>query len=503
MLAALGSLLAASDFTAPNLDLHALLPEFVLAGVIVVVLLADLVLDETRKFLITTIAGAGLLAVMIPILTLSVDGADRSMFGGAYVVDDFALVLKALFVIAGYITLLMSSNELAQGDYYEGEYSFLLLCSLLGMVVMCSSRDLITIFIALETLSIPAYLLAGWRKRDRKSNEASLKYYLLGVVASTIMLYGMSLVYGVTGFTRLTDIGDALSSTPGLDRLAAVGIFLVIVGFAFKISAVPFHQWAPDTYEGAPTPITAFLSVASKAAGFVALMQLVFIGFLGRSDIWAPIFWVLAALTMTVGNVIALRQTNIVRLLAYSSVAQAGFILVPFAVAGENAQAATSAFESVVTYLIIYTLMNLGAFTVVIAVSRKTRSGEIGSYGGLFEYAPAMAVTMTVFMAALAGIPPLGGWFAKFTVFRSVLDAGGFWPVTLGVVAAVNAVIAFAYYGRIIREMWMKPVPDGDRTAIKVAPSLTASLALCAIGVVVVGVLPQIVGRFAELSIFG
>jgi NADH-quinone oxidoreductase subunit N len=502
VLPALGSVLAAKDFTAPNLDLHALLPEFVLAGVIVAVLLADLFLDETRKFLITTIAGTGLLAVMVPILTLAVDGADRSMFGGAYVVDNFALVLKAMFVVAGYITLLMSSNELSTGDYYEGEYSFLLLCSLLGMVVMCSSRDLITIFIALETLSIPVYLLAGWRKRDRKSNEASIKYYLLGVVASTIMLYGMSLVYGVTGATKLAEIGEALTLDTGLDRLGAVGIFLVIVGFAFKVSAVPFHQWAPDTYEGAPTPITAFLSVASKAAGFIALMQLVFIAFLGRAEIWAPIFWVLAALTMTVGNVIALRQTNIVRLLAYSSVAQAGFILVPFAVAGENAAATKSAFESVVTYLIIYTLMNLGAFTVVIAVAKKTRSGEVSSYGGLFEYAPAMTVVMTVFMAALAGIPPLGGWFAKFTVFRSVLDAGGFWPVTLGVVAAVNAVIAFGYYGRIIREMWMKPVPDGDRTAIVVPPSLTASLALCALGVLAVGVAPQIVARFAELSLF-
>jgi NADH-quinone oxidoreductase subunit N len=503
VLAAIGTVLAQTkDFTAPNLDLHALLPEFVLVGVIIAVLIADLILDETRKFLITTIAGAGLLFTLIPILTLSVDGADRSMFGGAYVVDDFALVLKAMFVIAGYITLLMSSNELAKGDYYEGEYSFLLLCSLLGMVVMCSSRDLITIFIALETLSIPAYLLAGWRKRDRKSNEASLKYYLLGVVASTIMLYGMSLVYGATGATKLTDIGAALDASGQYERLAAVGIFLVIVGFAFKVSAVPFHQWAPDTYEGAPTPITAFLSVASKAAGFVALMQLVFIAFLGQSDVWAPIFWVLAALTMTVGNVIALRQTNIVRLLAYSSVAQAGFILVPFAVAGENPAATTSAFESVVTYLIIYTLMNLGAFTVVIAVARKTRSGEVSSYGGLFEYAPALTVVMSVFMAALAGIPPLGGWFAKFTVFRSVFDAGGFWPVLLGVITAVNAVIAFGYYGRIIREMWMKPVPDGDKTAIKIAPSLTASLALCAIGVVAVGVLPQIVGRFAEIAQF-
>jgi NADH-quinone oxidoreductase subunit N len=507
VLAAIGSMLGVATgeiakFNAPSLDLHALLPEFVLAGVIVFVLLADLFLDETRKYLITTIAGAGVLLTLIPILTLSLDGADRSMFNGGYVVDNFSLILKAMFIVAGYITLLMSSNELSSGDYYEGEFSFLLLCSLLGMVVMCSSRDLITIFIALETLSIPAYMLAGWRKRDVKSNEASIKYYLLGVVASAVMLYGMSIVYGVTGSTQLLAIGEKMAQNGDLSRLGGIGVFLVIVGFLFKVSAVPFHQWAPDTYEGAPTPVTAFLSVASKAAGFIALMQLVFIAFFNRSDVWQPIFWVLAALTMTVGNVIALRQTNIVRLLAYSSVAQAGFIMVPFAVAAENENATSSSFQSVVTYLLIYTVMNLGAFTVVIAVARKTRSGEVGSYGGLFEYAPALAVIMTVFMTALAGIPPLGGWFAKFTVFRSVLDAGGFWPVLLGAITAVNAVIAFGYYGRIIREMWMKPVPDGDRTAITVAPSLVASLGLCAIAVVATGVVPQIVARFAELSLF-
>jgi NADH-quinone oxidoreductase subunit N len=507
VLAVLGSMLGvaaeeATKFNAPSLDLHALLPEFVLAGVIVVVLLADLFLDETRKYLITTIAGVGVLFTLIPILTLSVDGADRSMFNGAYVVDNFALVLKAMFIVAGYITLLMSSNELSKGDYYEGEFSFLLLCSLLGMVVMCSSRDLITIFIALETLSIPAYMLAGWRKRDTKSNEASIKYYLLGVVASAVMLYGMSLVYGVTGATQLSVIGGRMSEGGDLSRLGGIGVFLVVVGFLFKVSAVPFHQWAPDTYEGAPTPVTAFLSVASKAAGFIALMQLIFIAFFNRSDVWQPIFWVLAAATMTVGNVIALRQTNIVRLLAYSSVAQAGFIMVPFAVAAENVNATSSAFQSVVTYLLIYTVMNLGAFTVVIAVARKTRSGEVSSYGGLFEYAPALTVVMTVFMTALAGIPPLGGWFAKFTVFRSVLDAGSFWPVVLGAVTAVNAVIAFGYYGRIIREMWMKPVPDGDRTTVTVAPSLVAALGLCAIAVVATGVVPQVVGRFAELSLF-
>ena len=200
------------------------------------------------------------------------------------------------------------------------------------MTIMASSRDLITIFIALETLSIPAYLLAGFRKRDLKGNEAGLKYYLIGVFATGVMLYGMSLVYGASGSTLLTDIGEAVGGSFGDQPVVALGIVFTLVGFGFKVSAVPFQNWAPDTYEGAPTPITAFLSVASKAAGFVAILQLVFIGFFGRDDIVGPMMWVLAALTMTVGNVIALRQTNIVRLFAYSSVAQAGFILAPLAV---------------------------------------------------------------------------------------------------------------------------------------------------------------------------
>ena len=204
----------------------------------------------------------------------------------------------------------------------------------------------------------------------------------------------------------------------------SVGIFFIVVGFAFKVSVVPFHFWAPDTYEGAPTPVTAFLSVASKAGGFVALLELVYVGFLGRSDVWAPVFWVLAALTMTVGNLIALRQSNVVRMLAYSSIAQAGYILVPFAVAGDNPKAVHSAFTASVVYLLIYAAMNLGAFTVVMAVARKTGSGQISSYAGLFQYAPGVTVAMTIFLFSLAGIPPLAGWFAKFTIFQAALDAG-------------------------------------------------------------------------------
>jgi NADH-quinone oxidoreductase subunit N len=488
-------------FQAPYFDYHALAPEFILAGVLVVALLIDLVVDETRKYLVTQFAGIGLLATLIPILTLWADGGmPRSMFGGAYVVDEFSLLLKALFIISGYVVLLMSSNYIEEGDFYEGEYSFLLLSSLLGMVVMSSSRDLISIFVALELLSIPAYMLAGWRKRDLKSNEAMMKYYLLGVLTSGVMLYGMSLIYGATGSTLLRAIRPAVDGGAGQEPIVAIGIFFIVVAFAFKVSAVPFHFWAPDTYEGAPTPVTAFLSVASKTAGFVALMQLIYVGFIGRDDVWGPMFWVLAALTMTVGNLVALRQTNVVRLLAYSSVAQAGYILVPFAVAQSNGRALQTAQTATIVYLLIYAAMNLGAFAVVMAVARKTRSGEISSYGGLGSYAPGLAWTMTAFLFALAGIPPLGGWFAKFYVFRAALDAGGGPAVALAVIAGVNSVIALFYYANIAREMWMNPVPDGDTTPVHVPPALTAALAISLAVVVAIGVYPQAFARLGDLA---
>src|SRR3954466_7191356 len=369
-------LLAAADaFKAPYLDYHALAPEMVLTGALIVVLVLDLVVDETKKYRVTQFAGIGLLLSLVPVLTLALGGISdepRSMFGGAYVVDTFSLVLKGLFIVSTYVVLLMSQNYIEEGDYYEGEYSFLLLSSVLGMVVMCSARDLISIFVALELLSIPAYLLAGWRKRDVKSNEASLKYYLLGVLSSGVMLYGMSLLFGVSGSTLLTEISKYVSSANGDKAIVTVGIFFIVVGFAFKVSAVPFHFWAPDAYEGSPTPITAFLSVASKTAGFVAMLDLIYVGFFGREEVWGLLFWILAALTMTVGNLVALRQTNIVRMLAYSSVAQAGYILVPFAVAGTNIKAQHDALTASIVYLLLYAAMNLGAFAVVIAVARKT-----------------------------------------------------------------------------------------------------------------------------------
>src|SRR5438874_8658076 len=470
-----------APFKAPHLDYHALAPEIILTATLVIVLVADTLMEERSKWLLSNISGWGLLASLFFVVELGARNHHASMVGGAYVVDDFSLVFKGLFLAVGYVVMLVSTNYVEEGDCHLGEFYFLLLSSLLGMVVMGSARDLITIFVALETLSLPAYMLAGWRKRDLRSNEAALKYYLLGVLASAVMLYGMSLIFGYANSTLLTDIGKATQGSITQAPLVTLGIFFITVGFAFKVSAVPFHFWAPDTYEGAPTPVTAFLSVASKTGGFVALLLLIYVGFLGRSDVWGPMFWVLAALTMTVGNLIALRQTNIVRLLAYSSIAQAGYILVPFAVAGSNTKSIHSAFTAAVVYLLIYAAMNLGAFTIVIAVARKTRSGEIASYGGLFEYAPALTVLMTIFLFSLAGVPPLAGAWAKIFVFRAVLDSGTPAAVALGVVAAVNAVIAIFFYANVARLMWMNPVWEGDRTTIRVPAPLTAALGLTAL----------------------
>jgi NADH-quinone oxidoreductase subunit N len=407
------------------------------------------------------------------------------------------LILKAMFLLVGYVVVLLSQTELEEGGYYQGEYYLMLLVSVLGMVMMTSSRDLVSVFVALELLSIPAYMMAAWRKRDRRSNEAGVKYYLLGVFASGVLLYGMSYLYGTTGTTKLSEIGAALDGDDLLS-MQVVAVVFVIVGFGFKVSAVPFHTWAPDTYEGAPLPVTAFLSVASKAGGFAALLTVLFVALYPADGVYEPFIWVLAALTMTVGNVLALRQTNMVRLLAYSSISQGGFILMPLAVMATG-DAGESALKSVVIYLLIYAFSNLGAFAVVIAVSRKTGSGEISSFGGLMSYAPGMGALMSIFIASLTGVPPLGIWIAKLLSFKTLLDAGGTAANTLAVIAAVNTVIAAAYYMRVLREMWMKPVPDGDTSPIVTPQPVRAALGICVAGTIVLGLLPGLVLRFADL----
>jgi NADH-quinone oxidoreductase subunit N len=490
----------------PVFDWHALAPDIILVATIAAVLGADLVLPDRQAWQTSRIASIGVLAALVPIATLIGSGHDRYMFGGAYAVDHYAIALKGFFLVATYVTILLSVDYINDGDYYKGEFYVLLLTSAFGMSVMASARDLITLFVALETISIPTFILAAFRKHDRDSNEAGVKYYLIGVLSSALMLYGMSLIYGVTGATLLSDISHYVS-VHGTSSLLTVAIFLSLIGFAFKVSAVPFHFWAPDTYVGAPTPVTAFLSVASKAGGFVALISIIYFGFYGDggagAHAWWGAIWVLAAASMTLGNLAALRQTNIVRMLAYSSIAQGGFMLVPFAAAGiaganGHAEVAATAMSAVVIYLLVYGAMNLGAFAIVIAVARRTRRGEITSYAGLFATSPVLAVTMTLFMASLAGVPPLAGWFAKFVMFRSIIEAGTGWGVVLGVIAAVNSVIAFFYYFGVVRKMWFDEPAEGDRSPIRVPPALAGAIALMGAVVVVIGVYPQLFARIGE-----
>lgn len=496
------SLLAVTTetYSTPVLDWHALAPLVVLMATLGLSVIVDSISAKRSSTLLPNLAGLGMLGALIPTLTLAVsDDEARSMFGGSIVVDRFSLLMTALFLVAGYVTVLLSTNYIAEGDYPEGEYYFLLLSSVTGMVFMSSARDLISIFVALELLSIPAYLLAAWRKRTRTGIEGGMKYYLMGVFASAVMLYGMSLIFGGTGATRLVEVGQVINGSFGEEPIAVIGIVLTLVGFAFKVSAVPFHNWAPDTYEGAPTPITAFLSVASKAAGFVALIQLIFVGFLGRDDVVRPMMWILAALTMVIGNVIALRQTNVVRLFAYSSVAQAGFILAPLAVVNATDGAVMEGIlQSVSLYLVAYSLMNLGAFAVIIAVSRRTGTGEMDSWGGLFTYAPGLAVTMSIFLFSLGGIPPMVGWIAKFRLFDAVVGAGTASAYVLAVIMAVNTVISMAYYLGLVRRMFLDDAPDGDHTPIKVPIPLVAAMGVTVAAVVVTGIIPGALSDLAE-----
>jgi len=490
-------LAAFPDFTSPVIDWHAIAPELILVATIVLALIVDVFTSENSKWTASTIAGLGMLAAAVPLLTLAMRDEPTSLFGGSYVVDDFSLVLKGVFLLAGYLTVLLSTNLIAEGDYAEGEYYLMLLASVFGMTIMASSRDLIGIFIALEMLSIPAYLLAGWRKRTLTGNEAGMKYYLMGVFASAVMLYGMSLIYGGTGSTLLSEIGTHVAGSFGKEPIAVMGILFTLVGFAFKVSAVPFHNWAPDTYEGAPTPVTAFLSVASKTAGFVAIIQLVYVGFYGADRPVRLMMAVLAVATMTVGNLIALRQTNVVRMFAYSSVAQAGFVIAPlavFGVPGSNDKIITA----MITYLIIYTIVNLGVFGVIIAVSRKTGTGEMSSWGGLWNYAPGLAVAMGAFLFALGGIPIAAGWWAKFQAFNAVVSANHWLGYVVAVVMAVNSVIALGYYLSLMRTMFMDDVPDGDMTPIKVPVPLAAVVTVTLILTLVLGVFPGLVSDLAD-----
>lgn len=474
-------------------DLHAISPELVLAGTACLVLIADLFLPEDGKWLAVPLSAAGIIGTLAAIVSLL--GEHRVTLSGAFEVDSFSLLFKGLFAVIGLFVLAISFDYFKTGRYYQGEYYFLMLCSLLGAFTISSARDLISVFIALELISIPAFVMTGLRKRDPRSNEAALKFFLFGVLSSALMLYGMSLVYGFTG--GLTNLGEIAGSLAGKadEPIVVLSVFFIVVGFAFKIAAVPFHFWAPDTYEGAPTPVAAFLSTASKIGGFVGLLVLMYGAFPTVADAWRPAFAALAVLTMTVGNLIALKQRHIIRLLAYSGIAQSGYVLVTFALIDpNNLEVSRQAFQSALIYLAIYGVMDLGAFAAAVAFARKGGSYFIDDYSGLFQRSPALALMLAGFLVSLAGAPPMAGMWAKLFVFLAALNAQAYW---LAVVMGVNAVIAAWYYLAIVKRMFFEQ-PE-TQEPLEITNVLYAAMGVAAIALVVflpaINVLTEMVER--------
>ncbi len=478
----------------PGIDWHALSPDIVLAAAACVVLIADLFLPEESKWLAMPLSAAGILGTLAAVVSLA--GENRTTMGGAVEIDTFALLFKGLFCVIGLIVLAMSFGYFRTGRYYQGEYYFLMLCSLLGGVVISSARDLVTLFIALELISIPAIIMTALRKADVKSNEAALKFFLFSVLSTAVMLYGMSLVYGVTGATELDEIRGAIAGSAD-EPLIALSVIFVVIGFGFKISAVPFHFWAPDTYEGAPSPVAAFLSTASKIGGFVGLLVLMFRAFPEVADTWRPAFAVLATLTMTVANLIALRQQHIIRLLAYSGIAQSGYVLVTLALIDPSRpEANAQALESAIIYLAIYGIMDLGAFAGAVAFARKTGTYFISDYSGLWSRSPVLATLMAGFLLSLAGTPPMAGAWAKLFVFAAAINSEVYW---LAAVMGVNAVIAAWYYLAVVKRMFLD-APEAEEP-IEVPYLLRATMGVAAVALLAVFVYPAFITSLADKSL--
>ncbi len=471
-------------------DWHAIAPELVLTITACLVLVADLFLPREAKWLAMPLSAAGLVATLAAVVSLI--GEERFTFNMSFEVDSFSIMFKVLFCIIGLLILAISFDHFRSGKYYQGEYYFLMLCSLLGALVISSARDLITIFIAIELISIPAFVMSGLRKGDARSNEAALKFFLFGVLSSAVMLYGMSLVYGITGATNIDLIRAALEGA-GDEPIVVLSVFFVVVGFAFKISAVPFHFWAPDTYEGSPSPVAAFLSTASKIGGFTGLLVLMFRAFPEVADTWRPIFAVLAVLTMTFGNFVALRQRNIIRLLAYSGIAQSGYVLVTLALIEPGAASNESALTAALIYLSIYAVMDAGAFAAAVAFSRKGGSYFIDDYKGLWQKSPALALLLAGFLVSLAGAPPMAGAWAKLFVFKAAIDAQVYW---LAAVMGVNAVVAAFYYLAVVKRMFFDEPADDE--AVEVPYLLRLGMGVAALALLVAFIIPTIVTGPAE-----
>jgi NADH-quinone oxidoreductase subunit N len=454
-------------------------PEASLIGAILVLVVLDLVFKERREHWQAYVALAGLAPALVFAIKLYAGGESGALFTEMLALDPFAGFFRIFFIAATGLTIIISTwSSDTSGRENRGEYYAFLLMVTLGMFLLASSMDLLMIYLSLELVSITSYVLAGFLKGVRRSSEAALKYVIYGAVASGIMIYGMSLIYGLTGSTNLMEIRNALSMAPPSTGFALfVAVLFVLAGFGYKIATVPFHMWSPDVYEGAPTPITAFLSVGPKAAGFAVLIRFFYMAMTASgpegglwvpvSDIgWPMLLGLLSAGTMTAGNLIAINQSNVKRLLAYSSIAHAGYILMGFVLLSAEG------LKAMLFYLVVYLIMNMGAFLVVILVANKLNSEEISDYEGLGWRAPFLAAAMTVFLFSLTGIPPTAGFIGKFYLFAAIFGKEEFY--WLAIVGILNSVVSLYYYARIVKAMFLSG--DKEQTRLTISPYHTALL---------------------------
>ena len=476
-------------------DLVTLLPELVLAVLVLVIITVDLFLSRANKWVLTPLTVGGL--ILAGAACFVVWDVNETVYDGFYVVDDLSVFLKGATIVTGILSALFAPAYLIRRRIPLGEFNTILVSALIGMCVLASSSDLITLFLGLELMTMPSYLLTGLHKTDRYSNEGGLKYFLLGSFASAILLFGVAWIYGLTGTTSVAGIATALQGEMSAGILVAVGF--LTVGGTFKIAAVPFHYWTPDAYQGAPTPITGFLSVGPKIGAFALLIR-IFAEALAplRAD-WLAVFLVLTVLTMTVGNIVALTQVNVKRMLAYSSIAHTGYImagLAAYAAAGD-AEAASQGIESVLFYVLGYAMMNIAAFAVVAMLQRDTtRFGGLNSFAGLATRAPWRAAAMTVLLLSLTGIPPTVGFFAKLYVLLASVDAGLVW---LAVAIVLNAALAAFYYLRVIVYMYMRD-PEPDPAPLDTNPFGSVALTVSVAGVIALGIFPGAILRLLEVS---
>ncbi|MFB3922773.1 MAG: NADH-quinone oxidoreductase subunit N [Terriglobia bacterium] len=469
-------------------DYVAITPEIVVTMFGLGILLIDFLIKEKRdRYLNAVTALIGLTMAGVQLLRFWRGGLlpiPYSGFGGSLAVDTFAIYFKLIILAATALVVLLSAKYLETEDAHFGEYYALLLFSAVGMMFMASGRDLIVLFIALELMALCEYVLTGFLRGNRRSNEAAMKFFLLGAFSSGLLLYGMSLLYGLSNSTNLAVIAQRLADRPSPDALSWMAMITLLAGLFFKIAAVPFHQWTPDAYEGAPTSITAFISVAPKAASFAILIRILVAGLWPMRAEWQALMVGVAIATMTLGNLAAITQTNIKRFFGYSTISHVGYLLLGLIAAADGNPEGLSA---VAIYLLVYAFMNLGAFTVILMMRRKEIIGdEIDDLSGLMARAPGPAILMLIFLLSLAGIPPTAGFIGKYFIFLSLVQTGHY---SLAVLAVAYAVVALYYYFRIVVAMFMKKVPDAiplaTGTGLTVALGVTLSLTL------IVGIYPE------------